>query len=415
MPGPPLSPVLAQQAVDAVAKCDGNLMAAANMLGLPRATLQNRIAAAMRQGIVAGVKPPPPKPDPLPGADEQKLRDKVFELQTQLQSFRANELTDRWVRNKIIGLNDAMEQVVTPSWSVRPLKGQHNPGAPSVLWSDWHAGEVIDPGQINGRNEFDMEIMQARVRMLVERTIHLLRHDVVNPNYPGITVNLGGDMLSGDIHDELKETNEEPTLKVLMALVGILKWALVTLADEFGAVQLHCVSGNHGRMTHKPRAKNRSYTNLDWLTYTFLAKLLEADTRISFNIPTSNEAYYAIFGHRYCLVHGDDWRGGDGMIGHFGPVLRGSRKKQAANSPIGLGFDTLMHGHFHTYFPTQSIIGNGSLCGYNEYARLLGANFEPAQQALWLTHPEHGITRQMPVLLAPWPDRKQQGTESWAA
>jgi hypothetical protein len=99
------------------------------------------------------------------------------------------------------------------------------------------------------------------------------------------------------------------------------------------------------------------------------------------------------------MTHGDQFRGGDGMIGHFGPVLRGEKKKQSRNANIGLEFDTMIHGHFHTYFPTDGIIGNGSLKGLDEYAHQGNFGYEPPQQALWLTHPEHGITIQMAVKL----------------
>lgn len=41
---------------------------------------------------------------------------------------------------------------------------------------------------------------------------------MVNPDYPGIVVALAGDMVSGDIHQELKETNEVPTIASVVEL-----------------------------------------------------------------------------------------------------------------------------------------------------------------------------------------------------
>lgn len=57
----------------------------------------------------------------------------------------------------------------------------------------------------------------------------------------------------------------------------------------------------------------------------------------------------------------------------------------------------MIHGHFHTYSPGDRIIGNGSLCGYNEYAAAGNFAFEAPRQAMWVTHPEHGITYHIPV------------------
>ena len=64
---------------------------------------------------------------------------------------------------------------------------------------------------------------------------------------------------------------------------------------------------------------------------------------------------------------------------------------------IGQDYDTLVLGHWHRYISTRQIIVNGSLCGYNEYAFLGNFPYEPPIQALWITHPDRGITFQMPV------------------
>jgi hypothetical protein len=85
------------------------------------------------------------------------------------------------------------------------------------------------------------------------------------------------------------------------------------------------------------------------------------------------------------------------MIGHIGPVKRGQRKKLSRNSEIGMEFDTMIHGHFHTYSPGDRIVGNGSLVGFGEYSQSENFEFEPPRQALWIVNPDHGITFHMPV------------------
>lgn len=64
---------------------------------------------------------------------------------------------------------------------------------------------------------------------------------------------------------------------------------------------------------------------------------------------------------------------------------------------MGLEYDTLVIGHFHTLVLMQRFIMNGSLIGYTEGAYKANLSFERPQQALWLNHPEHGITFSMPV------------------
>jgi hypothetical protein len=146
------------------------------------------------------------------------------------------------------------------------------------------------------------------------------------------------------------------------------------------------------------------HTSFDWLLYCFLAKHFEGDKRVTFLIPDGPDAYYKIYGHRYLLTHGDQFRGGDGMIGALGPIIRGDHKKRSRNSQIDMGYDTLLLGHWHQYIHLTRLIVNGSLKGYDEYAYSNNFPFEQPQQALWLTHPKYGITRQHQVH-ARWLDR----------
>jgi hypothetical protein len=162
-----------------------------------------------------------------------------------------------------------------------------------------------------------------------------------------------------------------------------------------------CVTGNHGRNTRKIRHKGRAFTNYDWLIYQFLAKIFEDDTRVSFLIPDGPECTYSIYGHRYLLTHGDQARGGDGVIGMLGPVIRMDHRKRSRASQLDRSYDTMLIGHFHQLTQLRRLIINGSLKGYCEYAYANNFGYEPPQQALWLTHPVRGITFSMPVHVAP--------------
>ncbi len=238
--------------------------------------------------------------------------------------------------------------------------------------------------------------------------IDLLSNHMVKPKYPGIVFALGGDMVSGDIHEELMATNECEIMSAVVDLFGVLVWCISTLADHFGRVFVPCVSGNHGRNTHKIRAKGRNYTSFDWLLYCFLAKHFESDKRVTFLIPNGPDALYRIYGHRYLLTHGDQFRGGDGMIGALGPIIRGDHKKRSRQTQIGAAYDTMLLGHWHQLIQLQRLIVNGSLKGYDEYAYSNNFGYEPPRQALWVTHPVHGITFSMPVNV----DEPKQPTES---
>ena len=161
----------------------------------------------------------------------------------------------------------------------------------------------------------------------------------------------------------------------------------------------HCVTGNHGRDTLKIWNKDRHATSFDWLLYCLLAKHFENDSRITFLIPDGPDAYFRIFSHRYLLTHGDQFRGGDGVIGALGPIIRGDHRKRSRNGQINMEYDTLLLGHWHQYIHLTRLIVNASLKGYDEYAYNSNFPYEAAQQALWITHPKYGITFRMPVQL----------------
>lgn len=87
------------------------------------------------------------------------------------------------------------------------------------------------------------------------------------------------------------------------------------------------------------------------------------------------------------------------MIGALGPIIRGDHKKRGRDAQLGDGYDCLIMGHWHQLIQMQRVIVNGSLKGYDEYAYNNNFGYEPPKQALWITHPDHGITFQVPVLV----------------
>lgn len=410
MSTPKTSKTIAQQAMNAW-KANRTVIAAAHALGITRGAMEARLRAAKLYGLQPGDKA---RPTPalvaeanMTAAEINKLTDEIIELKAQLKARKGDTLDSSYVKRKIFGIIEASADVVVPRWAVDAVRGKALPGVPHAMWSDWHWGETVFPDQVNGVNEFNLEVAHKRAKRLVERTIRLLKNHVVNPDYPGIIIALGGDMLSGDIHEELKESNDVPLLPALLDLFGVLCWAITQMADSFGNVFLPCVTGNHGRMSRKPQAKNRNFTNYDWLLYQLLAKHFAGDKRVTFFIPDGPDALYSVFGHRILLTHGDQFRGGDGIIGAIGPITRGNQRKLARNSSINREYDTMLIGHWHQYMPLHRTLVNGSLKGYDEYANANNFGFEPPIQALWLTHPEHGIIMHLPVYLEPHPGRSK--------
>jgi len=137
-------------------------------------------------------------------------------------------------------------------------------------------------------------------------------------------------------------------------------------------------------------------------------------------VPNEVDAHFAIYGHRFMLTHGDTLgvKGGDGIIGALGPIARGAIKVGRSEAQCGRDFDTLLIGHYHTYIPRGDavpVLANGSLIGYNEYARLLlRAGPTRPTQALAFIHPKRGITAQWPIYLD-GAERRKPGSTAWCS
>lgn len=387
---------LLQQAVN-LAASHGNLRDAAQAAGIEYGAFRSRITLARSRGFKADASGLDAQE--LAGAERLHLQDRLREIEATLKAERRERLSEDRILQEVLGL--AKAPVTPPAWALKtPAKGKGVAGSiPSVLWSDWHWGEVVLPGQIHHKNEFNVTIAKRRLRRLVEAMISLCFDHMVNPVYPGLVVNLGGDIVSGDIHEELVETNELTSAQTLIDVTGSIAWALKHLADKFGRLWIVSVAGNHGRMTKKPRAKNRAFTNFDWVIAQLLRRQFVDDSRFSWLIPDGPDAWYQVYSHRYLLTHGDQFRGGDGLIGALGPILRGDTKKRARNANVGLAYDTMLMGHWHQYLPLPRVIVNGSLKGYDEYAMMNNFAFERPMQALWFTHPTRRVTNHWGIQL----------------
>lgn len=387
----------------ALDKYDGNQSRAAAALGVARSTIQSRIAAMSRDGYSV--------PEKAQISHEVELRDRVRSLESVIAGHNRDNLDAHYVKREIFKL--AESEPKTPGWMLRPHKKGSSSGVPTLFASDLHWGEEVRPEEIGGVNEYNMKIANERFRTLIEKAVYLLTEHVVNPNYPGIVFALGGDNVSGDIHEELSNTNEQPIMPVLLDLWGVLAWAIAILVEKFGRVFIPAVPGNHSRTNKKPNAKRRHWTSYDWLLYQMLAKRFEGCPEVTFFIPDGPDALYSVYGHRYLLSHGDQFKGGDGLIGCLGPIIRGDHRKRSRNAQINMGYDTAMLAHFHQLIQLKRMIVNGSLKGYDEYAYRESFGFEPAQQGMWITHPEHGIIHSMPVLVQRTEIKKAGEWISW--
>jgi hypothetical protein len=337
----------------------------------------------------------------------------IAQLESELKKAQAQSADAAAIKEAVGTISMGLESHEPPEWTHKAPTKVGSPGVPTLFLSDLHWGEVVHSSQIGGVNSFNLSIARKRLKYTVETAIDLLSILDREMRYPGIVMPLGGDMISGNIHEELQATNELNTMPTVLDLYDHLVAAISLAADTFGNVFLPCVSGNHGRDTRKTWAKDRHHTSFDWLLYQFLAKRFADDKRVQFLVPDGSDALYRICNTTYNLTHGDQFRAGDSIIGPIGPLLRGNQKKLARNQAVGQDYDILLSGHWHTYIHMRRLIVNGSLKGYDEYAAMMNFAYEEPTQALWLTHPRYGVTYRMPVYCESPP--RPKGKAAWAS
>lgn len=346
----------------------------------------------------------------------RKKNAELLDMRGRVKQLEKEDDTAEKIRAVIFQLAERTPE--PPAWVAGRGGPNGSRGSPMTIWSDWHYSEVINPDEVGGVNDFNSRIAKRRVQKLVDTTTDLAFNHMgrAKASYPGIVVCLGGDMIGGDIHEELAITNDRTAHQSVNDLTDLLASALDNLAVRFGRVFVPCVVGNHGRATRKPRMKQRVYTNYDWSIYCNLERHFRREKHVQFMVPPESDARFNVFGHRYLLTHGDSMgvKGGDGIIGAIGPIMRGSMKIHNSEAEIGRDFDTLCVCHWHQYITLPGLIVNNSLKGYDEYARLqLRAKYSRPSQALWFSHPEHGITAHWQVYLEKL--RQFNDTKTWVS
>lgn len=344
---------------------------------------------------------------------EKELASKVLSLQSRASAAttearvarqRTDELEgelEKTQRELTLALD--VESIPSPEWlAPRPEDEGSHRGTLLSLFSDFHVGEVVSPGELAGYNAYDPAIAEQRLKRFFERQILVARQYLAGVDYDGVVMASLGDTISGEIHDEFRQTNELSNYEAVPFAVPLITEGIGMLADEFGRVHVPCVPGNHPRDSKQPRYKKRSAHNADTLIMKLVAANFAGDDRVTFDIPDGISSDFSIYETRFRAEHGDEARGGSGIQGAMLPLALLTHRRRTQASSEGRPFDVLLVGHWHQY---MSLVAKGFICngagkGYDEYARGKGFEPEPPQQALCVVTPQHGISMQCPLYVS---------------
>lgn len=329
----------------------------------------------------------------------QALKDVNRALRNEIAAILAE---DRVHRDADSILTQCLRQpLVVPDWTNRVKKKSRRPkGIFCGHGSDTHWGEVVDPREIQWLNAYDNEIQHLRWRNFFVNMVKLGTTYFSGVDIIGAALFLNGDMFSGEIHDELAKTNSGDTHETLLEMIEPTVAGIQMYADAFGKVFITGTVGNHGRKSRKPQAKKKAVSNYDWLFYHLVRRFLEqrGEKRVTWCIAQGADLPFELAGWNFYQTHGDAWRGGSGNAAELSPIMLGAARTQTLAASMRDHFDYLMHGHFHSLsIIRETIFGNSSVKGYDEYAFGKKLPKQAPMQTAWLLDPDDGITLRSPV------------------
>lgn len=378
---PPDSEILKQIAAKGIA-------AYAREIGVPYSSLHHK---AERIGYVAS-EDKANTPTPTGEVSEiEMLRQRVQELERDRRKDRKGAVMDERITQAVESAVHSRKPIYKSKAKPRVAKTDEHEFV--LLWSDTHAGEVVSLEETNGINSYDWDTMLGRMGKMRDS---LISYQENRPyKIKKLHVLALGDMLSGDIHDELVTTNEIPLAEATVQFgMDGAEW-LESLTEHFPEIRFAGVVGNHPRAHKKPWAK-LGYDNADWTAMHIMSLWLRRNDRITFEIPRANQHLIEVAQRwRLLLWHGDSVR--SSMPGvPWGGVMRRANALQAAYTKQGKPVDMFVCGHFHNPALVQSDAGqvaiNGSVKGIDEYSLKAFGGGRPAQQMLLTFHPKRGLT-----------------------
>lgn len=268
---------------------------------------------------------------------------------------------------------------------------------PFIMISDTHVGETVRSEAVNGLNAYNPKICRerfGRLREAIRWEIELERHAF---KMRDVFLWLGGDLITGTIHEELLESNSmSTTQEVLFAQEMCEAQIDDLLAQDFERIIIPTSHGNHGRNTPKRRISTGALNSYEWLLYKSLERRYADEKRIQFLVADGALNYVKAYNTSLRLTHGDDIMYGGGVGGITIPIL-----KKIAQWDKSRRADETVMGHWHQRLTHRGLNVNGSLMGYSPYALSIGASPEPPEQGFFLLDSVYGKVHPKSLVVTP--------------
>jgi hypothetical protein len=344
-----------------------------------------------------------PKRDPI---EISRLRDRLKIEATARADAERHAANSQTIREAILKLTE--KPLDPPDWNPRQstrMRAGKIGEAVIVMISDLHVGEFIDIDQMGGVNSYNLNIARDRLERLFASVIKLTTKYWAGAAPSVFYILLMGDLISGEIHEELAKTNDLLSIPAVRNVSESMIAGFTLLLKHFPKIPFHVVSvaGNHSRTTKKPETKNFAVDSYDTLIAWVVESWFNAkgERRIKFSAPASGDAVLNIFGWNFLINHGDRMgsRGGQGFVGPAAVVARGFQKLVLDYATQGTLIDFVLVAHLHSAMELPQGFANGSLIGPSQLSKKHRMRPEPACQYLLAVHRKYGVVRRNKIFV----------------
>lgn len=355
----------------------------ARRLGIPRTTLHDRIE---RWNLST---PTPPTTKEVVQHDlkvktlSEKEKDATKKYKTLLEE---NVLLEEQV--EAIKVITSSEKKFTP---IKAKKGERkHEGIANVLLSDYHLEERVRSSSVEGLNEYNLNISEARLHEFFQATLRCVEVEQQSMRINHLVLWLLGDLITGWLHEESIHDTELAPVDAAVECYHRLEQGIRFLLDNSDlTITVPCSVGNHGRITRRPNHATENGNSLETFIYHLLARAFDNNERIEFLIPESGFCYVNEFGFIIRGHHGHRVRYQGGVQGIGVPA---SKKIAQWNRTRPADLDVF--GHHHTAQWGENFVVNGSVIGFNSFAYKGGFSFQPPQQQFFVVSSKWGRVSQ---------------------
>lgn len=296
-------------------------------------------------------------------------------------------------KQALLGMQDAKNRA---AWK-KPKRVADGDACAILNLSDLHCEEVVKAETVNNINSYNPRTCEKRLDRVVERFVLLVdEHYRRTSKVEECVIWFGGDIISGQIHEELAENNAMSPINACVFGERLLDKSLTFIRKHGGFKKITVVgnSGNHDRDTKKTRAATRISHSYTTLIYEHLrARSAERkETDVHWLLADGAFAYLNILGTRVRFTHGDQVKYQGGLAGLSAPMNRAIHRWNAA-----VHADFTIAAHFHNFEwnrPNAWMI-NGSLIGTAPYGLSFGRS-DPCQSLVVVTK-KHGVVSVQPI------------------